>query len=213
MERPPREERLNALTHGGATLMATIASSWLIFRAIQFGRLDLTIAASIYGTTLVGVFLFSTLSHSESNSDRRTIFRRLDQGFIYLLIIGTMTPFLLAYFAGARSYWILVISWAVAIVGFGSKVFFAHRVNRVSVVSYIALGWIPPLAVLPVDLNEVPLGPLVAIVLGGFLYTLGTYFLYFDRKAWYYHSIWHLFVLAAASVHYLAVLHLFNGSL
>ncbi len=209
VERPRREEIANALTHGIATAVAGVASIWLISRAWRFGDPVLIAACSVYAVTLVSVFYCSTMSHWVTDHTRRTLFRQLDQGFIYLLIIGTLTPFLLAYFPGRWSSLILVVSWLIAIAGFASKVFFAHRVNRVSVVGYIALGWIPAMAAIPSG-NKAPLPALLGILAGGILYTTGTYFLYNDRRYWYYHAVWHLFVFVAAGVHFATMLTLFH---
>ena len=200
MERPRREENWNAATHGVATLLAVVGTVLLLVRTSS-NDLAVVLACAVYGLALVGVFFNSTMSHWARSDRWRTRFRQLDQAFIYLLIVATYTPFSVAHLH-SRFWWsLLAAMWLVAIIGFVRKLALAHRVDSVSVLGYVALGWMPALGGTGV-FRDVPSLAVWGIVGGGVLYTLGTIFLLNDKRVWFFHSIWHLFVMAAAGVHW-----------
>ena len=96
--------------------------------------------------------------------------------------------------------------WTIALLGFLSKVVWAHRVEAVSTAAYVGMGWLPVMAAKPM-IAAVPAGCLWLMAAGGLCYTVGTVFLTFDRKALYLHAVWHIFVIAGSAVHYYAILH------
>lgn len=201
MERPRREEELNAATHGIATILAVLAAVMMVIRANQLESWLVTVACLVYGIALVGVFASSTMSHSAKSAESRRFYRQLDQAFIFLLIVATYTPFSVVHLQ--TSFWHILLGgmWLVAITGFLRKLFMAHRVDSVSVLGYVFLGWMPALGGLSI-FDGVPAAAVWGIVGGGVLYTLGTVFLLNDRRVWYFHAIWHLFVVAGAGVHW-----------
>ena len=208
MQRPQREETANWVTHGLGIVLSLFAAGFMIS---QLGNASLTLVISCiaYLLALIGVYTCSTLSHwytadfRDGEPQRR--FRILDQAFIYLLIVASYTPFSVAYLQATWWWCVLGLMWAIAIGGFVSKIFFAHRVNQVSIWIYIALGWIPALSGMPFNQN-VPADVLWNIVAGGLLYTGGTLFLFNDRKQWYFHAIWHIFVIGGSAVHFWGIL-------
>ena len=89
-----------------------------------------------------------------------------------------------------------------AAIGFYSKVFAKHRVNSIGTATYIALGWLPALALV----GHIPGIVLAWISLGGVIYTVGAVVvLKNDHRARYLHALWHIFVVAAAGCHYWAI--------
>ncbi len=201
MERPPREENLNTATHALATVLALIGTGLLLVQAFKLQSTSIFIACLVYGVSLVGVFASSTMSHWAKTDESRRRFRMLDQAFIYLMIVATYTPFSVAHLSTTFWWLLLAAMWIVAIVGFVRKFFLAHRVDSVSVLGYVALGWMPALGGLRI-FDNVPTAAVWGIVGGGVLYTVGTLFLMNDKKVWYFHAIWHVFVMAAAAVHW-----------
>jgi hemolysin III len=201
MERPRREENLNVLTHAVGTLLSMIAAWLLVQESARSADPWLIAACLLYGVSLVGVFLSSTLSHLASTPRWRQRFRQLDQAFIYLLIVATYTPFSMQYLQGR--FWTILLSvmWLVALIGFVSKLWVAHRVDSVSVLGYVVLGWMPALGGPSLFAGLVP-AAVWGIVAGGVCYTLGTVFLLNDRRVWYFHAIWHLLVIAGAAIHW-----------
>lgn len=201
MERPRREENLNALTHGLGTVLSLVATTILLSRVDFSVNPELWFACVVYGLALISVYLNSTLSHLVRTPDARRLFRQLDQAFIYLLIVATYTPFALVYLRTPFWFGLVALMWLLAVAGFLSKLWIAHRVDSVSVISYVALGWMPLLGGTSL-FRDVPFGAVGGIVVGGILYTMGTLFLVNDRKIWYFHGIWHLFVIAGSAVHW-----------
>ena len=120
---------------------------------------------------------------------------------IYWLIAGTYTPFILAYLPESRKWWLLAVVWALAMLGFFSKACFQHRIEVVGVVNYVLLGWLPAAAMV----GLMPLDCVLWMLVGGLLYTIGALFLTFDQRVPFFHTTWHLFVLAASGFHFFAV--------
>lgn len=201
MHRPQREEIVNSLTHALATVLAAAAGVWLVLQVNDSGNTPLVVACAVYGVGLVGVFLSSALSHCAMTDKGRSRFRQLDQAFIYILIVATYTPFSIVHLRSPFWWGVLALMWLIAIGGFLSKVMFVHRVDSASVLGYVALGWIPAMAGLPFS-DLVPREAMYGIIAGGVLYTAGTLFLLNDRRVWYFHAVWHLFVVAGAAVHF-----------
>jgi hemolysin III len=99
----------------------------------------------------------------------------------------------------------LAAIWAMAIVGFIAKVFFAHRVDLVSVTPYILLGWMPALGA-PTIVQTIPLTIFLWMLIGGVCYTIGTLFLIYDEHIRHFHAIWHLCVIAGSACHFFGIL-------
>ncbi len=165
----------------------------------------LTFGCGVYLASLMAVYAMSTLSHSATSVRWKSLFRQLDQAFIYLLIVGTYTPFSIAYLHGW--YWDLLLGamWTVAVLGFIAKTFFAHRVEAVSVASYVTLGWMPIVAI-PALYHAAPAGTFEAVIAGGLCYTVGTLFLIYDEHVKHFHVVWHLCVMSGSACHFIGML-------
>jgi hemolysin III len=96
---------------------------------------------------------------------------------------------------------LLLFIWLAAATGFYSKVFAKHRINNMTSISYILLGWIPAMVLL----GYVSTACFLAMAIGGVLYTVGTLFLQNDHRSWYFHAVWHLLVILASMCHYTAI--------
>ncbi len=191
---PPRdahEEFANTLTHGAGVVLS------------MAGAVALLSSCSHYAATLVATYAASALSHGVQQPDWKHLLGVWDQGVIFLLIIGTYTPFLVAYLPSAWTVPVLVLLWGAALLGFASKVLVKHRIDHTfSPLPYVALGWLPAMILAPF----VPLACLAWMAVGGVLYTVGVIFLVLDRRVRYFHAAWHLFVLGGSSCHYFAIL-------
>ena len=121
-----------------------------------------------------------------------------------MLIVASYMPFSIRFLDGL--WWTILLTgmWIFAAMGFASKCFYKYKIASVSIWIYILLGWMPALGGMPFAM-QVPLPVIGLIILGGVVYSLGTLFLYHDRKAWYFHSIWHMFVVAGSVIHFLAM--------
>lgn len=200
-----QEELANALTHGIGLLLSVFGASVMTWSVWVHGDVWRMLGCSVYVASLVAVYAMSTLSHSVTAPRWRSAFRSLDQGFIYLLIAATYTPFALTYLRTGPWWVLLVAIWAVALFGFLSKVAFGHRVEAVSIWSYVLLGWMPVVAA-PLIMQQVPLVAFWGMLLGGVCYSIGTVFLICDKKVRHFHAVWHLFVIAGSVCHFLVIL-------
>src|SRR6476620_3551375 len=132
MDKQPNDgEFVNTLTHGLGAVLSVAAGLVLLPAAAATGDWWRVAGCSIFVVALIGVYIASTLSHAVSHPEYRHWFRMLDQGFIYLLIVATYTPFSLAFLRFGWWWLFLAIMWGIAAFGFISKVIFAHRVNAV----------------------------------------------------------------------------------
>lgn len=193
------------MTHGvGAVL--SVVGSFALMSGLSSASLLLWLGGLAYSLSLVGVYVTSTLSHLYSQTSYQRIFRQLDQAFIYLLIVSSYTPFSLAFLKGPWWWGLLIVMWILAIAGFVSKLVFAHKVQTVSIGLYLVLGWLPALGGMPWS-DALPPGCISWIIYGGVAYSVGTVFLFNDKRVLYFHAVWHLFVMAGSAIHFGAILH------
>ncbi|MEX2316725.1 MAG: hemolysin III family protein [Pirellulales bacterium] len=204
-QRSAADERLNAATHGLGLLLAVVGALLMAVSVLERRDTWRAIGCGVYLASLITVYAMSTLSHSAKSPRWKSLFRRLDQAFIYLLIAATYTPFSLAYLRSAGWWALLGAIWTVAVVGFVSKLFFAHRIEAVSIASYVLLGWMPIVAA-PSLMQTLPLGAFVWMLLGGACYTIGTLFLHYDERVRHFHAVWHVCVIAGSACHFLGIL-------
>ena len=194
------EELLNTITHGVGALLSVAALTLMILVAND--GFELT-SAIVYGTSMVILFLASTLYHAIAHVETKKVLKLLDHCAIYLLIAGTYTPFMLISLKGAWGYSILSIVWTMAIVGIYFKLMYKQRFPKISLFTYLAMGWLIIIAA-PQMIANIATGGLVLLACGGAAYTLGAVF-YAIKKIPFNHAIWHVFVLAGSVCHFLAI--------
>jgi hemolysin III len=151
---------------------------------------------------MLAVYAASTLYHGVQQRRAKHFFRVVDHVCIYLLIAGTYTPFALGE-GGAWGWTILTLVWLFSAMGVYIKIARSDKLDSMSYLPYIALGWLVLVAAKPI-FDVFPWDVIAWIGGGGFFYTVGVYFVATERR--FYHSIWHFFVLAGSACHYLAVL-------
>ncbi len=198
------EEIFNAITHGVGAIFAVFALTLLIVFASLYGNAWHIVSVSIYGTTLILLYLTSTFYHSFTNEKVKHIFKILDHSAIFLLIAGTYTPFMLVTLRGVLGWVLLSIIWVFAILGIILKIFFIGKFKRLSTVIYLLMGWFIVVAMKPL-IAAMPVPGLRLLVAGGIMYTLGSFF-YIRKSRAFNHGIWHLFVLGGSVCHFLSVL-------
>jgi hemolysin III len=148
----------------------------------------------------------STLYHSLTNERAKRLFRKFDHISIFLLIAGTYTPFCLVTLQGWIGWTLFGIVWACAIVGIVFKSISIGKLEILSTIMYVMMGWVALLAIKPLY-NNLSSAGFTLLILGGLCYTAGTLFFVKD-KIKYFHSIWHLFVLAGSIFHFFSVITL-----
>lgn len=197
------EEKIHAGSHGAGLLLSIAGLVWML--NLSFGAADAwRIAASgIYGFSLICLFLTSTLYHGLHDSPHRDLFKLLDHCAIYVLIAGSATPFLLVTLRGDTSWWLLGAMWAMAVAGILGKVRYGHAYPRLSLASYLLMGWLMVI-VLPELSDVIDSNGMAWLVASGLSYTVGAAF-YAAKRVRFSHAIWHLFVLAGAACSFFAV--------
>jgi hemolysin III len=201
-----REEIANAITHGiGACLAIAALVILTVFAALK-GTAWHVVSFSIFGATLVILYIASTLYHSLTNQKAKRLFRKFDHISIYLLIAGTYTPFCLAALQGWIGWTLFGIIWACAVLGTVLKSLHIGKLELLSTFMYILMGWVVIIAIKPLY-DSISLSGFTFLMLGGVFYTAGTIFFIKDKNK-YFHSIWHLFVLAGSTFHFFAVIEL-----
>ena len=208
-----KEEWLNAATHGCGLLLAVAASFWMVTRLQQLPSWPAAVgtACIVYCLSLLGLYLASTLSHVFTQGHWHDRFRRLDQAFIYPLILGTYSPLAAMFFQSTTAWVLFAAMWALAIIGFVSKAWFSYRVEQVSIAIYLILGWAPALIGFPLG-DEAVKSELYWMIAGGGVYCAGIVFLLLDKRVWFFHGIWHLFVLGGSAIHFYTIARLIFGA-
>jgi hemolysin III len=194
------EEIANSVSHGLGTFLSIVALTLLVFCASQQQDIVKVISFTIYGVSLVSLFLASTLYHAIVNPQAKKVFKLLDHCAIYLLIAGTYTPLMLVTLQGWLGYSMLIIIWLLAFSGIIYKIIFGNKYKFISVGSYLGMGFISLLCIGQLY-NALQGGGLLLLGLGGAFYSGGVVF-YLNKRIPFNHAIWHLFVLAGAISHF-----------
>ncbi|WP_372383730.1 hemolysin III family protein [Vibrio sp. BS-M-Sm-2] len=198
------EERANAITHGLGVVLGVVGLILLLVRAFDYQADMLTVASmAIYGSSIILLFLASTLYHSITTEKTKRLLKTLDHCAIYLLIAGSYTPFLLVGLRTPLAMGLMAVIWGIALVGITMKIAFVYRFKRLSLFIYLAMGWLSLIVVYQLAMN-IEIGGLVLLALGGVIYSLGVIF-YVTKRIPYNHAIWHLFVLAGCACHFFAI--------
>ena len=198
-------ERFNSITHLVGTVLALVGLPFLVVAAARSGEVIPVVSVSIFGSTLVLLYLLSTLYHSVKGRAKE-IFQKLDHLAIYLLIAGTYTPVALVALGGTAGWTIFGINWGLALVGVVVE-FIPWKHSRViSHILYVLMGWLALVAIGSILRGAGALGGAL-ILAGGVLYTSGIGF-YAWKRIPHHHGIWHLFVLGGSICHYVAILML-----
>lgn len=168
------------------------------------------ISIVVFGLSLVGLFAVSSLYHSipwrETYKQRM---QRLDHVMIYVLIAGTSTPLAVIVLDGWIQVATLVVQWGIAAIGVLEKTLRHRPSDSLSVALQTTQGWLALLVFWPLS-RRLPWTALLLIGLGGLLYTVGMVLLVTNRprlwpRAFSYHEVFHILVVAAASLHFAAI--------
>lgn len=201
----PGEELANSIVHGAALLASFVALPVLILRATASNDAAHIVGGAIFGTTVIMLYLSSTLYHAWRPGRTKHVFRIMDHSAIYLLIAGTYTPFMIGPLRGPWGWSLLSIIWTLAILGIVAKCTLGCRMPRLSTIVYLAMGWLIVIAMQPFLTHVSPAG-IAWLVAGGLCYTAGVVFYVSDQRIRYAHALWHVFVAAGTTFHFIAVL-------
>jgi len=203
-ERLSSEEIANAITHGIGLLLSIGGGIILITLAARHASTREIISAAVFATTLVVMYVASTLYHAIRHPRAKRNLKVFDHCAIFLLIAGTYTPFTIVALKGTLGWSLFGIVWGLAALGIVFKLFFTGKMRLLSTITYVLMGWIAIVAVVPISRALQP-AALYWLIAGGIAYTAGTLF-YHNQRIPYSHAIWHVFVLAGSVSHFIAIL-------
>ena len=199
-----KSELFNTLTHVVGTFAALIGLVVLVTVAALKGDPWKITTFSIYGATLVLLYIFSSFYHG-LKGDLKKIFRMLDHSAIYFLIAGTYTPLGLIILQGTWRWFIFCSVWGLAMIGIVIEALHKNGRRVLPIIIYILMGWLILIALDPL-LRTLPTAGFFWLLAGGLLYTGGLIFYAWEKKLWYAHGLWHLCVLGGSICHYVTVI-------
>jgi hemolysin III len=196
----PLEESLNAATHGLGFVAAFVG---LVLMLLRVDGIYGQVACVVYGFSMMLMFLSSTLYHGVSQADLKNVLKTIDHSAIYILIAGTYTPLMVLAVGGTVGLIAMVLIWSIAIVGILFKCFANNRFPKLSLITYLLMGWLALFFIYPLY-NSLETTGFYLLLAGGLCYTVGVIF-YAAKKIQFTHAIWHLFVAAGCFCHFLAI--------
>ncbi len=197
------EELFNVISHLTGLILSIAALALLVTFASIYGTVWHIVSFSIFGSSLVILYLASTVYHAARSRAWRRKLNVFDHAAIYVLIAGTYTPFCLVTLNGPMGWVLFGIVWGLALVGIILKIFFTGRFNLLSTISYVLIGWVVLIAIKPL-IENLDAGGLWLLVLGGISYSVGAVFYAVD-KIRFNHAIFHVWVLIGSILHFLSV--------
>ena len=198
------EEIANSITHGLGALLSVAGLTLLVTFAAQQHDVWRVVSFSIYGASMILLFTASTLYHSFQHPAVKRVLKTVDHCSIFLLIAGTYTPFLLVSMRGTVGWILFGIIWGLAALGITLKITLGPKYKKLSVATYLIMGWMIVFASRELIANLSSEG-LYWLIAGGLSYTIGVVF-YLWKKLPFNHAIWHLFVLGGSLCHFFAIL-------
>jgi len=198
------EELANAISHGVGFILALCGLCVLVTLAAVYSNVWGIVSTSIYGSTLVLLYVASTIYHRTKSVSLKRGLKIFDHCCIYLLIAGSYTPFALVVLRGTIGWTLFGIVWTIAVFGILFKIRFTGRFKILSTLSYIFMGWVCVIAIEPLKIN-LSFMEFSLLVAGGLSYTIGALF-YGIRKLPFNHTIFHLFVIGGSVCHYISIM-------
>lgn len=199
------EEVANSITHAvGAVAMLVLLPITAIYSYHHYG-MQAAVGMSIFDISLFLMFMSSTIYHSmQYDSPQKFVLRIIDHSMIYIAIAGSYTPVALSLVSGWLGYLIIVLQWGATIFGILYKIF-AKKINdKFSLFLYLLMGWLV-VFIIPSIISKTGVVFWSLMLAGGLAYTIGAIF--YARKRPYDHMIWHLFILLASILQYIAIVH------
>ncbi len=199
---------IRGFLHGGAAVATVVGLVFLIIRA--WGSAAALVGALVFGLALLVMYTVSSLYHSIPwGKAWKTRLQRVDHSMIYLVVAGTFTPVAIAVLDGVALAVGLSVLWVIAATGIVLKSLLPNVKTWLSVSLQLSMGWIA-LAWVPGIVDELGLGALVLILLGGLLYTVGAV-IFLTKwpkllpRSFSYHELFHVLVITASVLHFMAI--------
>jgi hemolysin III len=196
------QKKVKPLMRGWSHAVAAVASIVLTVILCVLSRHDIPrmISMLIFGLSMIELYTVSAVYHIVTWSPaKRRVLRAIDHANIFVLISGTYTPLCFNILTGWLRVTILMVIWALALVGIVSSIFTLKLPRWANAALYVAMGWVVILAI-PAFLAVLPWISVATLLLGGVLYTIGAV-IYARKKPdpfpsiWGYHEVFHLLVI------------------
>ena len=197
------EEMVNAISHGLGAILGVVGLVLLLIRAVLCGETIHVVSVTVFGVSVILLYLVSCLYHALPASKGKRVFQVLDHCSIFVLIVGSYAPICLVTVGGKLGRTIFLVNAACGVLGILLNAISFHRWKRLSQVLYLVMGWMGVLALPSILRNMSRLG-FVLLVLGGVSYTVGVIF-YRQKEKKYRHGIWHFFVLLGTVLQFFTV--------
>jgi len=198
-------EKFNSISHLVGAALVVIGATVLVTLASITGDFWKIVSSTIYGLTLILLYLFSTLYHSIPVGVAKNVLQKFDYCMIYLLIAGSYTPFTLVTLRGPVGWTLFGIVWGLAVMGIIQELFLANQARIASLIIYILMGWSVLFFVHPL-IAALGWHGFYWLAAGGIIYSLGVIFYVIDERMKHAHGIWHLFVLGGSACQFVSVL-------
>ncbi len=198
------EELLNAISHGLGALFGIVGTVLCIVKAANTGDPWRIVSGSIFGVTVLLLYLMSCLYHALKVNMAKRVFRVIDHCTIFLLIAGTYTPFTLVTLRGTVGWVLFGIVWGMAVLGITLNAVNLKKFSKISVACYLVMGWAIVAAFQPLAEALAPQG-VSLLIWGGIAYTVGAILYGIGAKVKYFHSVFHFFCLAGTVLHFFAI--------
>lgn len=198
------EELLNAISHGLGALFGIVGTVLCIVKAANTGDPWRIVSGSIFGVTVLLLYLMSCLYHALKVNMAKRVFRVIDHCTIFLLIAGTYTPFTLVTLRGTIGWVLFGIVWGMAVLGITLNAVNLKKFSKISVACYLVMGWTIIAAFQPLAEALAPQG-VSLLIWGGIAYTVGAILYGIGAKVKYFHSVFHFFCLAGTVLHFFAI--------
>lgn len=199
------EELLNSISHGVGALLGVAALVLCVVMAALKGNVWGVVSGSIYGASLIILYTMSTIYHALKVNRAKKVFRVIDHCSIYFLIAGTYTPYTLVTLRGGWGWTLFGIVWGAAILGITLNAIDIKKFKILSMITYLAMGWVIIIAIKPM-LSAMAPGGLWLLLLGGISYTIGAVLYGMGKKKRYVHGVFHIFVVIGSVLHFFSIL-------
>jgi len=201
------DEKFNTASHIIGLILSLLGVVILIVQSSIKCKVWHIVSFSIYGITLILLFLASSLHHGIfARKKIENIFKQFDYIAIFPLIAGTFTPFCLILLRNPIGWSIFGVIWTTAIVGIIIKAIFPNLPKWLTHTLYIGMGWLGLFIAIPL-IKIIGVIGVGLIALGGVLYTTGAIIYYLEKpnplpEKFGFHEIWHIFVLLGSTSFY-----------
>lgn len=198
------EELISSISHGLGAALGIAALVLCLVRSFGSGNHFAMASSWIFGLSIIILYTMSCIYHALKPNNAKRVLRIFDHCTIFLLIAGTYTPFTLVALRGTVGWPLFGVIWGSALIGIILNAIDMERFKSLSMVCYLAMGWVIVFAFRPL-MHAVDINGIYLLVSGGIAYTAGAVIYGIGSRVKYMHSIWHFFVLAGTILHFMTI--------